>query len=520
MSVQPGHAVPCQRASVAVSTLALCGLLVFTACDQPIAPEVAGSAPLAIMEGSSIQCPALPGGSGNAKTAAVNVKLSTNEAVGGVVVTLIHPVQGPVCSATTDNSGTASFTNLTQGAEFLLSIRDEVSPYAPLLEIGPPAPNPFALDVLRDGPSRPLFRQTPTLLSGGLACATTSALTWSGYDAAYDTPCIVPSTGPPTFAVNVQLAGTDSMVINIVDPNGTVSGPVLVAAISTPRADAMSPCTKMPWSPLCADEMQFSGPGLLQAMSVTETGRIALGVAPGSDPLYIEVTAPQSGFEDAFTLFGTLVISPEIQASSAHGHTVFLAPGMCTITTVVDASEPSGFSELDIQRSGHGVGLRAIADELEGWDLDAVPATIVVQAVIHATAIGGTGEFNMQYRGVTGPGNLAVRIPFSIEGNICSVGAATGSGTGSGVVAVGFCSETHGATAYSTTEYTLYFTVAGLPELAGAEYRINAAKDHLDPSRADGSAKRNLSRGAINITDLDPPSCPVPGNNDGRWTIV
>jgi hypothetical protein len=513
-----------RRSSLAGPVVLLFTLIAAAACDRPEQSEVIAGPQFAPPATSSIvQCSPMNTG-GTTKAANVNVKLSTGAAVAGIVVTMVEPMKGPVCAAVTDNNGRARFTHLSTGGNYFLTVRDEVSPYAPAIEIGPADPNTMALMLLYDEPSLPALRQRPTLLSG-TACTTQNALTWTGaYLTAYGSPCIVPSTGSPNFDVNVTLSPTNRLDINVVYPDGATEGAALVAAISAPKPDEIDlACSKMPWLDQddCTDPALFSGPGLLQAMSVTNTGSIGLGVSAGSDPLYIEVTAPQSGF----TLFGTAIVY-----GSTNTATVFLAPGMCSITTVEDAIEPSGFTTLDILRSRHSIGLstatETATDPLSPMQLVPEYGTIVVQAEIVGYG-DGTGRFDLSYRGTSG-GNRSVRIPFSVSAGVCAVGDATGSGIGSnGPFAAGYCTQTgeiQDDNGVFRPLYTFYFTTTGLPTLTRAEYTVQAGSptDNLDPSRSDVTSDTKIARGAIQIAvdELTVQSCDVPKNNDGRFLTL
>lgn len=498
------------------------------ACDQPTQPHTAVSGDAAFSANTTgtttlaVDCSASP--LAGVQFIDLTVRTSAGPKAVGAVVAVLSPTHGVLCSGATDANGNVRFNGLAAGAAVVLSVRDEVSPNAVALEIVPP--NPVAAPLLADLPTDAGNRQEPALL-GGATCADLRALTWTSWVALKATPCIIPATGLTT---TVKLVGSaPTITTKVLDASNQPLAGVIVAALSpatTTNADLPGACAGLPWIDQVECRTNSNGPALLQSLGLTGgDGRIALGVTFGPDalnrePVVIETIAEEGGQ----TLFGTLV------QTEGGEQALLTAPGMCTVTSVLDSSEPAGFAELDIRSSAHSVGLSTSITDPAGAPFAApslvpVNGTLVVKLHIHASMTGGTGEYTMQYRLNRG-GMNTVRASFAIGAGhpeTCVVGAASGSGVGGPGAPefVGHCAPNTTPSAdlgSGRRAYTLFFVLSGMDaaSLVSAQYDIRTDHDHLDPSR---SVPEYL-RGAVNFTGLNATSCPVRLNNDGRWLTV
>lgn len=487
------------------------------ACDQPTAPQAADSAAgtlqnIVAATTNIVDCSAsaLPG----IQSIEARVLLSTGATAAGIVVTVISPAHGVLCYGATESDGRVRFANLEANAKVLLSVRDEVSLAALGLEIVPP--NPVAAFQLADGPSLPFNRQEPALF-GGAACNRVGALTWAIYEELRDVGCPVANQ-----SVTIELKGQAPQIGTLVlDASNQPLDNVIVAALSpatTTNASLPALCAILPWIDQDECVNNSNGPALLQSLGLTgPDGRISLGVSFGQfgQPVVIETIAEEGGQ----TLFGTLF------ETTGGERSLLTSPGMCTVETVLDFSQPSGVSELDIISSAHSIGLSTYVDPaapLSAPALIPVPGTLVVKLYVHATAIGGSGDYTIQYRGATG-GIRTVRASFEIGADhpdMCTVSAGSGNGiSNGGPQFAGHCAPATTPPAgmeAGRRAYTLFFVLSGVDGVTAAQYDIRTDRDHLDPSRSDPA----YLRGGVNFTGLGAAACPVRLNNDGRWIAL
>lgn len=503
-----------------IPTAALLLLAAAGACDQPTAPlavdpnvHTDSFQSITLVPSNSVDCSASP--LGGLKSMDVNVKLSTGGTAAGIVVAVLSPEHGILCYGATNSTGTVRFEGLARYAPVLLSVRDEVNLNALQLEIVPP--QPVSASLLSDFPSLMDNRQAPALVGGEL-CNQVQPLTWAAYTQLKGEPCLI--SGEP---VNVQLTGhAPQLHTRVLDASSRPLQGVVVAALSPATitsADLETLCAILPWIDQQECITNSNGPALLQSLGLTDNdGRIGLGVSFGGtdQPVVIETIAEEGGQ----TLFGTLF------QTAGGQHTLLTSPGMCTVETVIDSSEPSGGSELDIRSSAHSVGLTTeLADPSNPFSAPAlvpVNSTLVVKLNLHASVIGGTGTYTLQYRDATG-GNKTLRASFSIDAGhpeVCTVTDGSGSGVGSPTPRfAGHCAPNPvppADLAAGRRAYTLFFVLSGVEGVTSAEYDIHTDRDHLDPSRADPS----YLRGGVKFTGLDAESCPVRLNNDGRWIAL
>ncbi|HEX2167727.1 MAG TPA: hypothetical protein VHG09_10900, partial [Longimicrobiales bacterium] len=278
----------------------------------------------------------------------VTVTLSTGSKAAGVVVTVLSPEHGVLCYGATNSDGQVRFRNLGQNAQVLLSVRDEISLNALLLEIVPPSP--VSASLLSDAPSIASNRQEPVLV-GGDTCDDDRPLTWANYMELRAQPCLL--TGE-SVDLHLQLNGNAPQLhARVLDASNQPLSGVIVAALSpatTTSSNLELLCPVLPWIDQEECLTNSNGPALLQSLGLTDAdGRIGLGVSFGRDgqPVVMETIAEEGGQ----TLFGTLF------QTTGGEHSLLTSPGMCTVEKVEDSSEPSGSSELDIRYSAHSVGL-------------------------------------------------------------------------------------------------------------------------------------------------------------------
>jgi hypothetical protein len=485
------------------------------ACDQPTAPHaveaVNDPALISFVPSYMVDCSDSP--LAGDRWLSVRVKLSTYETMAGIVVAVISPEHGVLCYGATNADGQVKFANLKQDAAVLLSVRDEVSLNAMSLEIVPP--NPVGAAQLADEPSLPGNRQEPALV-GGASCTDIRALTWATYDELRFDPCKVNDN-----SVTLVMKGhAPQLGTRVLDASNQPLAGVLVAALSpatTTDSDLPTLCAVLPWIDQFECLTNSNGPALLQSLGLTDAdGRISLGVSFGGNgqPVVIETIAEEGGQ----TLFGTLFETTDGVRE------LLTSPGMCTVETVMDGSQPSGTSQLDIISSAHSVGLSTSVDPMNPLSAPAlipVPGTLVVKLNIHATPVGGAGSYTLQYRLGTG-GMNTVRASFAIDAghpDMCTVSAGSGNGLGGGVEFQGHCAPNTSQPADMESgrrAYTLFFVVSGVDGVSSAQYNISTDRDHLDPSRSDPA----YLRGGVNFTGLNAAACPVRLNNDGRWIAL
>jgi hypothetical protein len=509
---------PAQRS--AGHTAALFLIAAAFACDQPTAPGAvdpktdAALQHIAFFPPNSVDCSdSMLGGS---RSMEVRVRLSTGGTAAGVVVAVLSPVHGLVCAGATDGAGVIRFEGLRKNAAVLLSVRDEVSPNVLKLEIVPPSPVSAA--DLADHPTFVGNRQAPALLGGEL-CSDVRPLTWASYVELRAEPCLVSG-----HTVKIQLTGyAPQLHTRVLDASNQPLPGVIVAALSpatTTSADLQAHCMVLPWIDQQECTTNSNGPALLQALGLTDSdGRIGLGVSFGDDgqPVVIETIAEEGGQ----TLFGTLF------HTTGGEHALLTSPGMCTVETVVDTSEPAGRSELDIRSSAHSVGLSTqLQDPSNPFGAPAlipVNSTLVVKLNLHVSEVGGSGRYTLQYRQRTG-GMKTVRAEFTIGAGhpeTCTVSDGSGKGVGSAGMPqlAGHCAPVPVApdgVESGRRAYTLFFVLTGVDGVTSAQYDIRTDHDHLDPSRSDPA----YLRGSVNFTGLNAESCPVRLNNDGRWIAL
>jgi hypothetical protein len=495
-----------------VSTLVLTAAL--SACDQPTEVEPAldpafAPAPPPL---TTVSCAGTD--IGGRKNVQVKVLLSTEANANGAVVTLVSKQDGPQCYGTTKTDGIVLFTDVAQGAEIFVTARDEVTEEVAKLEIIPPEiPNSAAeLAKFNDSPSATPSRQVPMLLSG-TACTDSTALSWANWSAKNGAPCVVPGPG-----LNLTIkfsANAHTTNLTLLDPSGAELENVIVAALSPwnfndPQSRPAA-CDLARWVANCEDPTLSSGPALIQSLDLTDSdGFVSLAHSHANtltQPIVLEAITAHNDL----TFFGTVT-----QGSG----TVQMAPGMCTIATVVDSMD-SSIPDVDIQYTQHSVGM--------SWGPNATPTAInnalVVRAEVWATTAGGAGRYDLSWQTGGSPAR-SVRADFNIPSggaNLCTEFSWSGNGLND-VDEQGYCAKSADQTGVPSgrTAYTLYFVLTGVPEpITDAFYTLNTVQDGIDPS------KSSNTRAAISFNGAPPPvtdddtlnrlSCPVPENNDGRF---
>lgn len=494
--------------------LAACLLLAATAaCDTPYPQAPADQAlPLPAFSVGTVDCSATAGIWAGKRSITLAVSLpSGGGPAKGAVVTAVNPDAGPICYGATNSSGQLTMTGLKKDTPFFLTLRDEVALEAVKLEIVPPVPvaGSFADDPTSTSEEA---RSAPRLVSGA-ACLPT-AFTTVNYLAALEEPCVLPARG---LSLAVTLPASNHVYHPVfLDPDGNGIPGVVVAAV-TPfatdydaPADVAAACEAIPFLAGVLEECKATnGPALVQSMDETgPLGTASNGLATNGERVLIEAVALVNGE----TLFGTLLAT-----SGSLSPTLLLSPGMCTVETVDDKSEPAGMADVDILYTQHGIGM-AISADGANTSLDPVPSSLVVKLAVEVTNDGGVGSFAL--KGRFGPlgNNYSARADFVVtDTGQCQVYGWSGSLLDlSGVGARGRCAADPSAT--DTDRYILFFTLTGLPTpILEAQYSIRSDGDHLDPERSGSSG---YERGSIPIQDLDPQSCPVRTNNDGKWSFT
>jgi hypothetical protein len=326
----------------------------------------------------------------------------------------------------------------------------------------------------------------------------------------------------PGFDLTVRLgANAPTTKVTLQDPAGGALDAV-VSALSpwnfteTGTQTQAQACEQAPWiDPVkCSDPDLSSGPALIEAVNRTNpaTGFVELGHA-NTTPIVLE----------AITVRGDLTFFATIDQAIGGTSTVQMAPGMCTIAQVSDDID-SSVPDVDIQYTEHSVGME--------W-LNAVPtaikSTLIVRAEVHATSAGGAGRYDLSWLSGSMTNALSARADFVIpsggpDAGPCPAIAWSGNGLSSlGTPPIGYCAKSADQTGVlaGRTAFTLYFVVLEVPTpIADAWYTLNTAGDGVDPSKAT-NYRAGISFNGDPATDadntLDPNSCPVRQNNDGRY---
>jgi hypothetical protein len=484
------------------------------ACDGPVQPEMdrvesfgGGAAQISLSGGTDCRPMAAPGLSGSS-SAQITVKLGSGKRAAGAVVMAVSPTAGPVCWGTADANGFVQLMYLSGTAPLFFTVRDEIPVDAPWLEVVPSDPS---VDLnLFDDPAQAGERAAPLLL-GGTTCVETLGFSWDNYMTVLGGNCTLGEGLSTTVILPAAHAVLDPLIL---DPAGNPVQGVILAALSPAtlvEADLIARCAEIPFLDQ-AECVASNGPGFVHAMDVTgANGRPTLGLAVGSGPMVLEAIASHS---DGTTFFGTIITD-----GSSPIPTTVLAPGICIVTRLDDASQPSGSADLDIQYTAHGVGMIAqdVNPSLPGAELIPVPTNLVVKVIIDTYGDGGVGEFDLKFRLEGSSRQLRVNTSFSISAppsGVCSVEAGNGNGlTTTGASFTASCAQVPG----TTNQFQLFFELRNLPAPpTEALYTVKTDGDHLDPERSLDA----FERGAAKFLDLKPASCPVRLNNDGRWSIA
>ena len=461
-----------------------------------------------------VECSA---GARRTKTVTINVIAADGTPAHNAVVTMIDPtvVGGSRCWGYTAYG--VLLATLPADAARFFTVRTEISPDAPALEIYPPAP-PAELDLQWNRPSPTAGRHSPRLVSGR-RCDVVTAFGWPALLSAAADPCRIGSLNSFTVTLAPEARVIHPRIVGF-DGNGLEG--VIIAATSAAGVDENGEHSPTIANGYCDALRSFvnrseclwpksHGPAFLHAMSKTDgSGTVPNGLAVGAGKIWVEAIAP---LNDGTSLFGTVVNYPGDESL-----TLAMEPGICKVVTRPERTDNAALDLMDPVKSGVGMifeeGTSTGIDGQENTEtvvIRGLDNSLIVKLSMKANASStGTLTFNVRYAGGSNS-SRSVTFDFAVDKatGLCTAAAPYGNGL------TGGAAHSFGCSSRGNDVYTAVFQIYNLQKLSSASFsaKTNPAGsysgDSLDAQRSDLTA-------ASQPFDLKDLTCPLQLNTDGK----